>query len=124
MRKTRLMLFALVASFALAIGGSALAHPPGGSEDGNNNVSCTGTGVPGTGITVGAHNHGVGACNDSAPLIEGRIIVHTDGWVAADGDRTNPEPLNGFIRVGTQPGCGGGGSGQDSKDGGDPGQCG
>lgn len=124
MREVQLMLFALMASFALAIGGSAFAHPPGGSEDGGNNVSCHGTSVPGTGLDVDAHGHGVGVCNDGGPVpIQGRVIVNAAaGYVAADGDSDNPAPLDGFVRVGaTGSGCGDGN--QDSHQGGDPSNC-
>lgn len=125
MRKAHFTSVALVAAFVLGLAGSALANPPGGTEDTSNNVSCHGTRLGPTRLHVDAHNHGVGVCNDDngGPLLDGRIIVHPgDGYVAADGDRSNPEPLNGFIRVGSGAGCGNGN--QDSTNGGRLDNCG
>lgn len=121
MSKSRYALVALVATAAFVLGGSALAHPPGGNEDTNNQVTCHGTSVPGTRLDVDAHGDGAGVCNDGGPVpIQGRVIVHAGKlYVAADGDASNPAPLDGFVRVGVSgSGCGSSSGNQDSHNGG------
>lgn len=123
MRTTRLMIFALVSAFALALGGSAFAGTgPGGSTETGNQVEC-GSGDEAAGLDVYADSNGVETCNDDGDFpVQGRIIVSDEGYVAADGDADNEAPFDGFLRVGvTGTGCGNGG--QDSTDGGDISNC-
>lgn len=107
MRKTRLVLFALVATVALAIGGSASATGPSGSEDdGDNETTCAeGTSVDnpegGSLLTVYVDEGSIETCSDDGVPLDGRIIATMDdgGYVAADGDASNPEQLQGWVRV-------------------------
>ena len=50
-----------------------------------------------------AGSNGAEACadDDSSLPIDGRVIATTEqgGYVAADGDNSNPEPANGYVRI-------------------------
>ena len=96
---------ALTVTLAVA---PALADGPSGSheEDGSpavwdNQVTCgSGTNTPVA--TVYAGTNGVEVCNDGGPLpIQGRFIATTEqgGYVAADGDSSNPGQAAGWVRV-------------------------
>lgn len=79
--------------------------PPGdaANDPGENQVNCneqTSQDVGGiTFVFVGSS--GVETCADDASQIplDGRIIVSSDGYVAADGDNTKAAPGNGYVRV-------------------------
>lgn len=126
MRKARLMIFALMASFALAIGGSAGAGSPSGSSDSSTNQTSCGDGVAvdnpafdGNLLVVYAGANGVETCSDDGVPLDGRVIVSfEDEYVAADGDRDNPGDLQGWARVDSDGSVTCGNGDTDSSDGG------
>ena len=68
----------------------------------DNEVTCSGGQDVGGAATVYVGPNGVEGCNDGTTLpIQGRVIATSDdgGDVAADGDASNPEDAQGFIRV-------------------------
>ncbi|MGQ0431099.1 MAG: hypothetical protein ACT452_01680 [Microthrixaceae bacterium] len=105
----------------LAVAAPALAAPPDTIDsETNNEVSCgTGAGgtlVPGSSIQVNtagdAGGGGAVVCADGAPAgpvpapIQGRVILSgtqngagSSGYIAADGDRSNPAEAEGWARV-------------------------
>ena len=73
---------------------------PGDAADdpGENQVTC-GSGTDVNGNVIYAGSNGVEACNDSAAQgPQGRVIVSGDGYVAVDGDGSNPEQAQGYAR--------------------------
>lgn len=106
MRRTTLVA-ALIAFFLLP-GAAAWAEGPSGStEDNKREVKCgEGTDTPAGRMYAGAN--GVEACSDSGEAPDGRIIVDFSGqYASVDGDPTNGENANGFIRLDPSgPSCG------------------
>lgn len=117
----RKLLIAAAAAGLLAVAAPALAEVGGTSETGNQ-VNCgnnsKGTDVGPTGITIGGVSQAppsggtsgaLVVCNDGGSaglpqVIQGRIILSGDagtqkGYVAADGDATNPPEAQGWARV-------------------------
>jgi hypothetical protein len=83
--------------------GSVDEDPAGDALDdsGENQVACA-DGQDVNGIKVYGDESGAEVCSDASETgPEGRIIVSGDqgGYVAADGDNTNPEPVNGYARL-------------------------
>ncbi len=106
MRYTRFVVVLLAALVAFPSVASA-AGPSGSTDDGQ--VKCK-KGAKTPVLTVYAGTNGVELCSDDNKAPDGRIIVSTSGrYVAADGDKTNPGPSSGFIRVDSKGvSCGGG----------------
>lgn len=79
--------------------GDALDDPNENQTDCNEESSTDAGGV----AYVYADDSGAEVCADdtSAAPIDGRAVVTTDdgGYVTADGDGSNPEPINGYARV-------------------------
>ncbi len=107
MRK-KLLLAAVVGVLLSFAGPAALAKGPAGSkEDKKNEVTCnhdngpSGSGVNvyqgGNAVYVGSN--GAEVCSDDNGGIDGRIILSSDGYAAADGDASNPEDGQGWGRV-------------------------
>ena len=124
----------------VVMGGTALAHGPSGSYEGskdhdvrNNNVHCAkGQSATQAGTKVYWGYNGVEVCKDRNGVVpagpQGRVYVAmtNGGYVAADGDRNNPEQARGYARIDrTGPHCSDG-KDQDaahSKTKGDPMSC-
>jgi hypothetical protein len=149
-RRLMLFLVALMTTWLLALGGTALAAGPSGSNEcaladddcdgmvdedpagdangdlnddddgdgaidedpagdaaddpGENQVTCSDSSQDVGGVfSLHAGASGLEACADdgSALPIDGRAIATTDqgGYVAIDGDNSNPEPSNGYARI-------------------------
>src|SRR5688572_23614000 len=106
MRK-KLLATAIVGVLSLAAGPAALAKGPAGSKESKKNeVTCNhDNGASGSGVNVfqggsGAYvgSNGAEVCSDDNGGIDGRIIVSSEGYVAADGDDSNPEEGKGWGR--------------------------
>ncbi len=101
----REVVVAVVAAIAVAIGGSAEAKGPSGSDEkrNDNNVSSCGTGAPAVVGHLYVAANGAELCNDGSGALpaQGRIIATSDqgGYVTADGDRDNPAGVDGFVRI-------------------------
>ena len=108
----RKIIVAAATAGLLAVAGPAFAGPHGtsDSENSSNNVSCGGNATAGPVENIQVNTAGgpeggaVVICNDSdtAP-IQGRVIASGSttggGWVAADGDKDNPDQGKGWARV-------------------------
>jgi hypothetical protein len=105
----KLALSTAVLALVLA-GAPALADGPSGSDETRNQVKCRkGTKTPVGVVYVGTN--GVEVCNDGRAVlpVQGRVIVARaqGGYVAADGDRSNPGQAKGWVRVDRKgPRCG------------------
>lgn len=93
---------------AMVAGTPAMADSPSGSsESKTNKVTCNGTSGPaegganvyagGNGVYVGSK--GIEVCSDDDDSIDGRIILSPDGYVAADGDDSNPDQAKSWARL-------------------------
>ena len=95
-------LLAITITPAFADGPSGSHEEDGSTPTWDNQVTCgSGTATP-TGPVLYAGTNGVEVCNDGGPVpIQGRAIVTTEqgGYVAADGDNSNPAQSAGWVRV-------------------------
>jgi hypothetical protein len=84
-----------------ALSGTALASGPSGSNEDGNDVKTCGSATPIVLASYYAGTNGVETCNDGSGAfpLQGRIIVATAGYVAADGDKDNPAEAQGWTRV-------------------------
>ena len=101
----RKVILAAVAAIALA-GGAAFADGPSGSSEHSptggytNDVRCgQGTATPVAVLYAGAN--GAEVCNEGGPVpVQGRVIVSIEGqYIAADGDKDNEAPADGWARI-------------------------
>ncbi len=99
---------ALVVGLLSLTGPAALAKGPAGSKESKaNEVTCNHDNGPsgsggnvyqgGNGVYLGTN--GAEICSDDNSGIDGRVILSSDGYGAADGDASNPSQGQGWGRV-------------------------